>query len=98
MPDVAADIRKMLADDLHGSVTLPNGVTIRCDPSVASADDAFGGDGIVAGQTLVLAVATEDIPGIKARSLVTYKGQLYAINHRMLRSQGNVTRLFLGTP
>lgn len=98
MPDVAADIRKMLAGSLHGSVTLASGVTIRCDPSTASADDAFGGDGIIAGQTLVLAVATEDIPGVKARSLVTYKGQSYAVNHKQLRSQGNVTRLFLGAP
>jgi len=98
MPDVAADIRRMLSDSLHGEVTLASGAVIRCDPSVASADDAFGGDGIIAGQTLVLAVATDDIPGVKARSLVTYKGQAYAINHRMLRSQGNVTRLFLGAP
>jgi hypothetical protein len=98
MPDVAADLRLMLAGPFGEPVTLSTGVIVRANPTVASVDDAFGGDGIIAGQTLVLTVATSDIPGVKARSTLTFRGKAYAVNHVMLRAQGNLTRLFLGAP
>lgn len=98
MPDIAADIRLMLANDFGETATLAGGVVVNVDATVATAEDAFGGDGIIAGQTLVLTVATADVPGIKARSLLTFRGQAYGVNHRALRAQGHLTKLFLGTP
>lgn len=98
MPDVAADIRLMLAGPFGEPVTLSTGAIVRANPTVASVDDALGGDGIIAGQTLVLSVATADIPGVKARSTLTFRGKAYGVNHVALRAEGALSRLFLGAP
>lgn len=98
MPDVAGDLRLMLAGSFGEPVTLASGAIVRANASVASVDDSLGGDGIIAGKTLVLSLATVDVPGIKARALLTFRGTSYAVNHLQLRAQGNLTRLFLGAP
>jgi hypothetical protein len=98
MPNVAADIRLMLAGGFGEPVTLSTGAIVRANASTATADDSLGGDGIIAGHTLVLTLATADIPGVKARTTLTFRGKAYGVNHVMLRAQGNLTRLFLGAP
>jgi len=98
MVDVAADIRLMLAEGFGEPVTLSPGVIVNANASTASVDDALGGDGIIAGTTMVLSLATADIPGVKARSTLTFRGIPYAVNHVQLKGQGYLTRLFLGAP
>lgn len=97
MPSLAADIRLMLAGDFAESAVI-GGVTVRCDASVATADDTLGGEGIIQGRTLVLSLASADCPGIKPRAAVTFRGQAWAVNHLQLRAQGALTRIFLGAP
>ena len=98
MVDVAGDLRLMLAGDFGEPVTLASGAIVRCNASVASVDDSLGGDGIIAGKTLCLSLASADVPTIKARDLVTFRGASCSVNHVQLRAQGNLTRIFLGTP
>lgn len=98
MPDVAADIRLMLAGDFGEPVVLSGGTIVRANVSVATVEDSLGGDGIIAGKTMVLSLATDDVPGIKARSTLTVRGVLYGVNHIALRADANLTRLFLGAP
>lgn len=97
MPDLSADIRLMLTGGFGETATI-GGVPVVCDASFATADDTFGGDGVIAGRTLVLSFATADVPTLKARASVTFRGTVYAVNHIQYRAQGALTRAFLGAP
>ena len=101
MPDVAADLRRALgtAWGQCGHCTLPGGAVVPCVPSVATTEDALGGEAIVAGRTRVLRIAAADAPGLKeADAGLLWNGAAWRVNKLELRAAGHLLLVFLGTP
>jgi hypothetical protein len=98
MPNVAQDVRSMFSD-FGESVTLTSGAIVRGILSVASVEDSMLSNAVISGQTMVLRLASADVPGlVPTTSTLTFRGVLYGINHVQLTSGGNITRAFLGAP
>ena len=103
MPDVAADLRAMIAASADfgesTNVILENGATVQAAPSVATLDDALKSDAIISGQTRSLRFATDDVPGLReGKSRLTWNGKVYRVNSLQLEANGHVTVAFLGAP
>lgn len=98
MPNLAQDARSMMLD-FGEPVTLASGTQVFGVPSMASVEDALAGTGSIAGVTNVLRFATVDVPGLApTTSTLTWRGQLWGVNHIQFAGAGQITRAFLGTP
>lgn len=98
---LADDLRFMITSTagLTGqptAVTLASGAVVQASASVASTDDALGGEGVIEGQTRALTFTTEDVPGLAARATLTWNGKSWLVLKTTLRAQGALTRAFLG--
>lgn len=101
MPDVSADLRRCLADSFGtlGTCTLPGGAVVVCRSSVATNDDALGGDSIIAGRTRVLRITAADAPNLKDGDTgLLWNSITWRVNKLELAAGGFLLLVFLGTP
>lgn len=93
--DLSADLRDALAEFAE-PVTLTGGAVVMAAPSVASAQDALGGETVVAGRTRVLRFVSADIPALVPGSTLTWASKTWRVTQIQLAAMGQLTRVFLG--
>jgi len=94
--DLSQDLRDALAEFAE-PVTLTGGAVVMAAPSVASSQDALGGETIVAGRTRVLRFVTADIPDLVPGNSLTWAGKTWRVINIQLAAMGQLSRVFLGS-
>jgi hypothetical protein len=91
------DIRAMLVD-FGQPVTLTGGAVVQAIPTLASIQDALGGDNVISGRTRTLKFVTADVPTLNEGNTVTWSGSLWRINAIRYFAEGYGLQAFLGAP
>lgn len=94
------DIRQMITDaaalqGVTANVTLADGRVVSALPGVTSVQDTLLGIDAITGTQQTLRFAAEDVPGLRAEDVLTWRGRTWTVKHILVLGNGSMVKAFL---